>query len=119
MSGRTIQLVAIGAVMAGTITSGTLLAQTHKEYRFNVGPRAGVSVNNPYGSISVKPSTGNAVIVNAVLASDKVEVDNNVVGNRVEIQSHLLAGADAQSGRVDYEILVPADTSLALHSTSG
>ena len=49
----------------------------------------------------------------------KVEVDNNVVGNRVELQSHLLPGADAQSGRVDYEILVPADTSVALHSSSG
>src|SRR3954470_12877142 len=114
MSGRSIQLVAIGAVMAGTITSGTLLAQTHKEYRFNVGPKAGVSVNNPYGSVSVKPSTGNVVVINAVVSSDKVQVDNNMVRNRVEIQSHLLPGADAQSGRVDYEILVPADASLAL-----
>ena len=48
-------------------------------------------MNNPYGSISVKPSTGNIVVINAVLASDKVEVDNTLVGNRVEIQSHLLA----------------------------
>src|ERR1700757_782119 len=119
MSGHTIQLATFSAVLAGTIMSGTLLAETHKEYRFNVGPRAGVSVNNPYGSGSVKPSTGNIVVINAVLSSDRVEVDNNVVGNRLEIQSHLLAGADAQSGRVDYEILVPADTSLALHSTSG
>ena len=51
--------------------------------------------------------------------SDKVEVDNNLVGNRVEIQSHLLPGADAQSGRVDYEILVPADASITLHSSTG
>ncbi len=98
--------------------SGTLLAQTHKEYRFNVGPRAGISVNNPYGSVSVKPSTGNVVVINAILSSDKVEVDNALVGNRVEIQSHLLPGADAQSGRVEYEILVPADASLTLHSSS-
>jgi DUF4097 and DUF4098 domain-containing protein YvlB len=118
MGGRVIELAVFGAIVAGAITAAAA-AETHKELRFNLGPRAGVSVNNPYGSISVKPSTGNAVIVNAVLASDKVEVDNNVVGNRLEIQSHLLAGADAQSGRVDYEILVPADTSLALHSTSG
>ena len=32
MSGRTIAIVAIGAMLAGT-----LLAETHKEYRFNVG----------------------------------------------------------------------------------
>ena len=119
MSGRTIQFATISAVLAGTIMSGTLLAETHKEYRFNVGPRAGVSVNNPYGSVSVKPSTGNLVVISAILSSDKVEVDNALVGNRVEVQSHLLPGADAQSGRVDYEILVPADASVTLHSSTG
>ena len=119
MSGHTIQLATISAVLAGTIMSGTLLAETHKEYRFNVGPRAGVSVNNPYGSVSVKPATGNVVVINAVLSSDRVEVDNALVGNRVEIQSHLLPGADAQSGRVDYEILAPADASITLHSSTG
>ena len=119
MGGRLIELAVFGAVMAGTITAGTAAAETHKEFRFNLAPKAGVSVNNAYGSVSIRPSTGNAVVVNAVLSSDKVEVDQNVVGNRVEIQSHLLPGADAQSGRVDYEILVPADTSLALHSSYG
>jgi DUF4097 and DUF4098 domain-containing protein YvlB len=119
MSGHTIQFATISAVLAGTIMSGTLLAETHKEYRFNVGPRAGVSVNNPYGSVSVKPSTGNLVVISAILSSDKVEVDNALVGNRVEVQSHLLPGADAQSGRVDYEILVPADASITLHSSTG
>jgi DUF4097 and DUF4098 domain-containing protein YvlB len=118
MSG-TIQVAAISAVLAGTMMSGTLLAQTHKEYRFNVGPKAGISVNNPYGSVSVKPSIGNVVVINAILSSDKVEVDNALVGNRVEVQSHLLSGADAQSGRVEYEILVPADASITMHSSSG
>ncbi len=114
MSGRTMQLAVVGAMLAGT-----LVAETHKDYHYNVGPKSGVSVNNPYGSISVKPSTGNVVSINAVLASDRVEVDNNLIGNRVEVQSHLLAGADAQSGRVDYEILVPADASITLHSSTG
>jgi DUF4097 and DUF4098 domain-containing protein YvlB len=61
----------------------------------------------------------NTVVVSAVLHSDKVEVDNNQNGNRVDIQSHLLAGADADSGRVDYEVLVPADASVTLHSSAG
>jgi len=119
MSGRTIQLAAMSAVLAGSMMSGTTLAETHKEYRFNVEPKAGVSVNNPYGSVSVRPSAGNVVVINATLASDKVEVDKSVVGNRVEIQSHLLPGADAQTGRVDYEILAPADASITLHSSAG
>jgi DUF4097 and DUF4098 domain-containing protein YvlB len=99
--------------------AGSLLAETKKELQFIVGPRAGISVVNPYGSISVKPSTNSTVIVNAILHSDRVEIDNNQNGNRVDIQSHLLPGADAQSGRVDYEILVPADASVTLHSSTG
>jgi DUF4097 and DUF4098 domain-containing protein YvlB len=114
MSTRTIKLVVVGAIVAGT-----LVAESHKEWRFNVGPKAGVSVNNPYGSISVKPSTNNTVVINAVLHSDKVEVDNRQNGNRVDVQSHLLPGADATSGRVDYEVLVPADASVTLHSSTG
>ena len=119
MSGRIVEIAAFSALIAGTMTTAALAADTHKELRFNLGPKAGISVNNPYGSISIRPSNGNVVIVNAVMSSDKVEVDDNVIGNRVEVQSHLLPGADSQSGRVDYEIQVPADASVALHSSSG
>jgi DUF4097 and DUF4098 domain-containing protein YvlB len=118
MNGRTIQFAVISAVTAG-MTVASLAAQTHKEYRYSVGPKAGVSVNNPYGSVSVKPSTGNFVVINAILASDKVEVDNVLLGNRVDVQSHLLPGADEHNARVDYEILAPADASITLHSTAG
>jgi DUF4097 and DUF4098 domain-containing protein YvlB len=119
MGGRLIHAGVCSAVLAVTVTAGIASAETHKELRFNVAPKAALSVNNPYGSVSVKPATGNSVVVNAVLWSDKVEVDNNFAGNRVDLQSHLLPGADAQSGRVDYEILVPPDTSLTLHSSAG
>ncbi|HUO16517.1 MAG TPA: DUF4097 family beta strand repeat-containing protein [Verrucomicrobiae bacterium] len=114
MSGRTIAIVAVSAMLVGT-----LVGESHKEFHFNVGAKSGVSVNNPYGSISVKPSTGNTVLIDAVLHSDKVEVDNTQSGNRVEVQSHLFPGADAESGRVDYQILVPADASITLHSSGG
>jgi DUF4097 and DUF4098 domain-containing protein YvlB len=113
-SNRGAKLVTIGVILAGT-----LVAQARKEYRFTVGPNAGVSVINPYGSISVKPSSNNVVVVSAILHSDKVEVDKNQSGNRVDIQSHLLAGADAESGQVEYEILVPADASITLRSSTG
>ena len=106
-------------VTVTVILAGTLMSQSKKELHFTVGPRSGVSVMNPYGSISVKPSSGNTIAVTAILHSDKVEIDNNQSGNRVDIQSHLLAGADSDSGRVDYEILVPADASITLHSSTG
>jgi DUF4097 and DUF4098 domain-containing protein YvlB len=114
MSGRIFKLAAMGAMMAGT-----LAAQSHKELHFNVGAKAGISVNNPYGSISVKPSPGNTVSVSAVLASDRVEIDSSQTDNRVDILSHLLPGADPTSGHVDYEILVPPDASVSLHSQTG
>jgi DUF4097 and DUF4098 domain-containing protein YvlB len=110
---------AVKVAAIGVMLAGTLLAETRKEYHFSVGPKAGVSILNSYGSISVKPSLNNTVIVNAVLHSDKVEVDNNQNGNRVDIQSHLLAGADAESGRVDYEVYIPADASITLRSSTG
>jgi DUF4097 and DUF4098 domain-containing protein YvlB len=112
---RAATLVALGVIVAGTL----VVAQSKKEYHFTVGPSAGVSIMNPYGSISVKPSLNNTVVVNAILHSDKVEIDNSQNGNRVDIRSHLLAGADAESGRVDYEVLVPADASITLHSSTG
>jgi DUF4097 and DUF4098 domain-containing protein YvlB len=108
-------LIATGALLA----QGQVAAQSRKDYHFAVGSKAGISIINPYGSISVKPSSNNTVIVNAILHSDKVEVDNSQNGNRVDIQSHLLPGADAESGRVDYEVLVPADASITLHSSTG
>ena len=57
MNGRTIKLATLSALLAGTLLSEAALADSRKEYHFNVGLKAGVSVNNPYGSISVKPST--------------------------------------------------------------
>jgi DUF4097 and DUF4098 domain-containing protein YvlB len=114
------RLIAAGLIATGALLAqGQVAAQSKKDYHFAVGSKAGISIINPYGSISVKPSLNNTVIVNAILHSDKVEVDNSQNGNRVDIQSHLLPGADAESGRVDYEVLVPADASITLHSSTG
>ncbi len=107
------------AVAIGMLCVGTLLAQTRKEYRFNVNSKAGISVTNTYGSISVKPSTGNIVVIDAVLHSNQVEVDSGQTGNRVNVESHLLPGATSETGRVDYEVYVPADASVILHSSTG
>jgi DUF4097 and DUF4098 domain-containing protein YvlB len=95
------------------------VAETKKEYRYNVGAKATVSIINTYGAVSVHPSTGNVVVVNATTYSDKVEVDQAQNGNRVDVQSHLFEGATLENARVDYEVLVPADASVTLRSTTG
>jgi DUF4097 and DUF4098 domain-containing protein YvlB len=102
-------------------------AETREELRFTVGPRATVAIVNQYGNISVKPSPGNnLVVIVATRASDKVEIDrspetpdSNGGANRVSITTHLLAGATPESGRVDYDVLVPADASVILQSATG
>ncbi len=112
---RGARLAVVVVLAAATIAVG----ETRREYRFTVGSRASVSITNEYGPISVKPGTGNQISVTAILHSDKVEVDKSQSGNRVDILSHLLPGATAETGRVDYEVLVPSDASVTLHSTTG
>ena len=107
----------VGLVVASCLAAAA--ADTRKEYRFTVGPRANVSVDTEYGAITVKPGNPNQVVVVAVLKSDKAEVDNYQKGNRIAIESRLLQGADPQSGRVDYELTVPPDAAVNLRSSSG
>jgi DUF4097 and DUF4098 domain-containing protein YvlB len=94
-------------------------SEVRKEFHYKVHRRASVSIFNQYGPISVKPIAGHQVVVVAILHSDKVVVDQSRGGNRVAVASRLLAGADAETGRVDYEVLVPADSSVTLHSATG
>ncbi len=102
-----------------TCLASAALAETKKEYRFTVGPKADISVDTQYGAISVKPGSASQVVVTATLKSDKVEVDRQQNGNRIEIASHLFQGADPQTGQVDYELLIPPDATLNLRSSTG
>jgi DUF4097 and DUF4098 domain-containing protein YvlB len=107
-----VMMILVLAVLAAAETS-------RKEIHFKVGHRASISIINQYGPISVKPGPGKRVMVTAILSSSKVEIDQSKRGNRISVLSHLLDGADADSGRVDYEVLVPADANVTLHSMTG
>jgi DUF4097 and DUF4098 domain-containing protein YvlB len=76
-------------------------------------------VDTQYGAISVKPGSDNQVVVTAILKSNNVEVDQQQTGNRIEIASHLLRGTDQPSSQVDYELLIPPDATVSLHSSTG
>jgi len=107
-----------GIVLASCLVS-VAIAESRKEYRFTVGPRANVSVDAQYAAISVKPGTTNQVLITAITKGDKVDVDSQQHGNRVEVASHLRPGADPQSGRVDYELSVPPDAIVRMRSSTG
>jgi DUF4097 and DUF4098 domain-containing protein YvlB len=114
-SRRVAQVVAV-VTLAGTLSAA---AETRQELRFKVGKKPSISINNQYGPISVKAGAKREVVITAVLHSDKVEVDQSHRGNRVDVVSHLLAGADQSTGQVDYEVLVPADANVTLSSMTG
>ncbi len=102
--------------LAGTLSA---TAETQQQLHFKVGRKPSISINNQYGPISVKAGPKREVTITAVLHSDKVEVDQSHRGNRVDIISHLLAGADQSTGQVDYEVVVPADANVTLTSMTG
>ena len=112
---RTTKMVSV-AILATAICAS---AEVRKEFRFTVGPRAVISITNQYGPISVKAGAGSQVVVTAILHSDRAEIDQSQSGNRVDIVSHLFFEATADTGRVDYEVLVPADASVTLRSSTG
>jgi DUF4097 and DUF4098 domain-containing protein YvlB len=114
-----IHYTAVATLAEATCLSAAAFAETKKELHFTVGPNANISVDTQDGAISVKPGSSDQLVVWATLKSDDVEVDQQQNGNRVEIASHLLRGADQQAGRVDYELLVPPDATLNLHSSTG
>jgi len=104
---------------AAVLTAAHAVAQTQQEKRFPSGPKPTVSVINEYGPITLHPGTGNQVVVRYVLHSDKVEVDASQSGDRIEVESHLLPGANADLGEVEYVVLLPAGSNVMIHSNSG
>lgn len=107
------------AVVLAACVAALAADQAKKEFKYSPGPKARLSILNEYGRISVKPSTTNQVVIIAAPHSDKVQVDGTQNDNRIALQSRLLDGANQVTGRVDYEVEVPSDTSVTLHSFDG
>jgi DUF4097 and DUF4098 domain-containing protein YvlB len=116
---ESLQRSTVVALVLGACLASAAVAESRKEYHFTVGPNANISVDNQFGAITVHPGTSNQVVITASQHSDKIEVDNVQRGNRIEVASHLLAGADQQNGRVDYELLIPSVATLSLRSSTG
>jgi len=116
---ESMQRTTVAGLMLATCLASFTVAQNRREYRFNVGQGAKISVDTQYGSITVRPGSSNQILIVATQKSDKSIVDTLQSGGRIEVRSRLLPGADLQSGRVDYEMSVPADATVHLHCASG
>jgi Putative adhesin len=102
--------------LAGMSFSGGAL---RKELHFRVGKHPTISINNPYGPVTVRAGVPHQVAVVATLHSDRVELDQSQSRNRINLVSHLLPGTDPTSGTVEFEVLIPPEANLNLHSDTG
>jgi len=94
----------------------TAAAQEKKEFTYNVGPRAVVSITNNYGPITVKPSRNRQVVVETISHSDAVGLVNEQHGDRIELRS---ISTRPGNDLVDYTVLVPVDAFVSLRSSDG
>jgi DUF4097 and DUF4098 domain-containing protein YvlB len=110
-----------GSVLGATFVLAltTAAAQTNKQFRFPVSPRASINIANQFGPVTVRPSQSGQVLITARLHSNKVEVDASKTGNRVEVRSHVLQSASDSDAQVDYDVQVPPDTSVTIHCNTG
>jgi DUF4097 and DUF4098 domain-containing protein YvlB len=95
---------------------------THIEKHFKVDPNAHpvISIHNPGGTITVKAWTRPEVRLTSDCQSDKVEVDAEQNGNRVDLTVRPLAeGVSPDDMHADFEIFVPESTELQIHNDSG
>ena len=101
------------------LASMAIAQTTKKQFKYEVGPDASVTVSNKYGPIAVHSANTKSVVVNVTLHSSKVEIDAQQTGSHVELLSHLLDGADHINAVVDYDLTVPYGTELILRSSTG
>jgi len=112
---------ATGLLIAGVLIFGVTPARAHRlEKRFKVDTHPVITIHNPDGMVTVKAWTRREVMVVANHGSEKVEVDAEQVGNRVDIMTHQLVDTIApEDMRADYEVSVPEDAELQIHNDSG
>ncbi|MFZ3363777.1 MAG: DUF4097 family beta strand repeat-containing protein [Candidatus Acidiferrales bacterium] len=95
------------------------LAQ-HLEKQFTVQAHPLITLHNPSGTVIISSWEKPTVTVVADHNSQKIEVDAEQVGNRVDIVTHLLAeNISPDELRANYVITVPEDSELQVHSDSG
>ena len=108
-------------ILAALLLALAAPASAHRiEKHYTVQGRAVVTVRNSQGRIEVRSWKKPEVVVVGNHTSDKVEVDTEQAGNRIEVTTHVITdnpkSADLQA---DYTITVPEETELQVRTDSG
>lgn len=111
--------VTVAVLLLALATAVSAAAQTKKDFKYTVSPGSSINVYNEYGPVSVRAGGDRQVVVNAILASDKVEIDPTQAGNRVEFRTHALQRVNDNDGRVEYTVSVPAGSNINIRTMNG
>jgi DUF4097 and DUF4098 domain-containing protein YvlB len=96
------------------------VAQTRQDMKFNVGPGSSLTITNDFGPVTVHVAPGSQIVASATLHSDQMEIDQTHNGSRVELFTHSLQKHPAtDQSRVEFDITVPSDCDLVIHSSAG
>jgi DUF4097 and DUF4098 domain-containing protein YvlB len=117
--------VLLGALSAGLLFCATIpaLATTpeHQERHFTVkGHPVVVLQNIVNGRIEVKSSKNSEIIVGSTAVADKVAIDIEQVGDRIDISATSLAtSSDPHEVEANFQLTVPEQTELQLRTQTG
>ncbi|MGA7922212.1 MAG: DUF4097 family beta strand repeat-containing protein [Candidatus Acidiferrales bacterium] len=110
-----------GLLLAGLLFGGSVSAATpRQEQHFKVAAHPVITIHNPDGLVTVKAWTKSEVLVISTLSSDKVVVDAEQMGNRVDVSTRELSDSiSPDEMRTDLQINVPEDSELQIHNDAG
>lgn len=92
----------------------------HLEKQFAVQSHPLITLHNPSGTVTISSWDKPEVMVVADHGSEKIEVDAEQNGNRVDVVTHLLSESiSPEELRANYVITVPEDSELQIHNDSG
>src|SRR5580700_8715804 len=93
----------------------------HQERHFNVkGHPVVVLQNIVNGRIEVKSSKNSEIIVGSTAVADKVAIDIEQVGDRIDISATSLAtSSDPHEVEANFQLTVPEQTELQLRTQTG
>jgi len=96
-------------------------APEHQERHFTVKSRPVVMLQNIVnGRIEVKSSKNSEVIVASTATAEKVAVDVEQVGDRIDISANAMgSGNEPQELQADFQLTVPEQTELQLKTQTG
>jgi hypothetical protein len=102
------------------LCSAVTAAPRRQEQHFKVAAHPVITIHNPNGLITVKAWTKAEVMVISTPASDRIEVDAEQMGNRVDVSTRELSDSVAPDDmRADFQINVPEDAELQIHNDAG